>query len=104
LLCGGDLDPTVFFSVNTEVMAAFWPTLSAAGLVTVLDVNAAPSGPFAAVQTGFQANQMALLQFYMSPAGGSLSLAAAEQQLVQGYHTAVAPFCAVAARSFFSQF
>jgi hypothetical protein len=104
LLCGGDLDPTVFFSVNTETMAAFWPTLSAAGLVTVLDVNAAPSGPFAAVQAGFQANQTALLQYYMSAAGGSLSLAAAEQQLVQGYHTAVAPFCAVAARSFFSQF
>jgi hypothetical protein len=104
LLCGGDQDPTVFFSVNTQTMAAFWPAQSAAGLVTVLDVNGAPSGPFAAVQGGFQTNQMALLQFYMSPAGGSLSLGAAEQQLVQGYHTAVAPFCAVAARSFFSQF
>jgi hypothetical protein len=109
LLCGGGLDPTVFFSVNTETMAAFWPALSAAGLVTVLDVDVAldvdaASGPFAAVQMGFQANQTALLKFYMSAAGGSLSLAAAEQQLVQGYHTAVAPFCAVAARSFFSQF
>jgi hypothetical protein len=109
LLCGGGQDPTVFFSVNTETMAAFWPALSAAGLVTVLDVDVAldvdaASGPFAAVQVGFQANQTALLKFYMSAAGGSLSLAAAEQQLVQGYHTAVAPFCAVAARSFFSQF
>jgi Prolyl oligopeptidase family len=111
LLCGGDQDPTVFFSVNTLTMAAFWPKLTAAGLVTVLDLDdrrgqrgTPPPGPFAAVQAGFQANQTALLQFYMSAAGGGLSLAAAEQQLVQGYHGAVAPFCAVAARSFFSQF
>jgi acetyl esterase/lipase len=104
LLCGGDMDPTVFFSVNTETMAAFWPAQVSAGLITVLDVNATPSGPFAAVQAGFIGSQAALLEFYMSPAGGSLTLAAAEQQLVEGYHTAVAPFCAVAARSFFSQF
>ncbi|MDP9011088.1 MAG: prolyl oligopeptidase family serine peptidase [Pseudomonadota bacterium] len=104
LLCGGDQDPTVFFSVNTLTMAAFWPTLSAAGLLTVLDVNATPAGAFAAVQTAFQTNQATLLQFYMTAAGGGLSLTAAEQKLVQDYHGAVAPFCAVAARSFFSQF
>jgi hypothetical protein len=40
----------------------------------------------------------------MTAAGGGLSLTAAEQKLVQDYHGAVAPFCAVAARSFFSQF
>src|SRR5208283_162747 len=33
LLCGGDQDPTVYFSVNTETMAAFWSALPA-GLVT----------------------------------------------------------------------
>ncbi|MDP8986317.1 MAG: prolyl oligopeptidase family serine peptidase [Pseudomonadota bacterium] len=104
LLCGGDQDPTVFFSVNTLTMASFWPSLTAAGLVSVLDVSATPSGPFAAVQTAFQTSQAALLLYYMSSAGGGLSLTAAEQQLVQGYHTAVAPFCAVAARSFFSRF
>lgn len=103
LLCGGDEDPTVFFSVNTETMAAFWSALPA-GLVTVLDVNASPSGPFAAVQTGFIENQAQLLADYQTPAGGGLSLAAAELKLVEGYHTAVLPFCAVAARSFFSQF
>jgi hypothetical protein len=104
LLCGGDQDPTVFFSVNTETMAAFWPAQVAGGLVTVLDVNATPSGPFAAIQTGFIGSQVALLEYYQSAAGGGLSLAAAQQQLVLGYHTAVAPFCALAARSFFSQF
>ncbi len=103
LLCGGDQDPTVFFSVNTGTMAAFWSALPA-GLVTVLDVNAAPAGPFAAVQTGFQTSQAELLAYYESAAGGGLSAAAAQQLLVQGYHSAVAPFCAAAARSFFGQF
>ena len=104
LLCGGDLDPTVFFSVNTETMAAFWPDQVAAGLITVLDVNGTPAGAFAALQAGFIGSQAELLAFYQSPAGGSLSPAAAAEQLVIGYHTAVAPFCSVAARSFFSQF
>jgi hypothetical protein len=104
LLCGGDQDPTVFFSVNTGTMAAFWGPEVAAGLITVLDVGAKAAGPFAAIQTGFQNSQLALLQFYESAAGGGLSPAAAQQQLVEGYHGNVAPFCALAARSFFAQF
>jgi len=104
LLCGGDQDPTVFFSVNTETMAAFWPQQVASGLVKVLDVNGTPAGPFAQVQTAFIASQGALLEFYMSAAGGGLSLTAAEQQVVEGYHVNVAPFCSLAARSFFNQF
>jgi hypothetical protein len=67
-------------------------------------VNGAPAGPFAPFQEGFVASQDALLAFDMSAAGGGLTLAQAEQNLVQGYHGAVAPFCTVAARSFFSQF
>ncbi len=104
LLCGGDADPTVFFSVNTETMAAFWPAQVAAGLVTVLDVNGTPAGPFAKIQEGFLASQSALLEYYQTAAGGGLSLAAAELQLVENYHGNVAPFCSLAARSFFSQF
>jgi len=106
LLCGGDADPTVFFSVNTGTMKAFWSDLPA-GLVTVLDINGTPGTPlpaFAPLQVAFQASQTALLAYYQSAAGGSLSLAAAEAAVVQGTHTAEAPFCTVAARSFFSQF
>jgi hypothetical protein len=103
LLCGGDADPTVFFSVNTETMAAFWGPLVQAGLITVLDVGGTPAGPFAAIQTGFQASQAAQLAYYESAAGGGLSPAAAQLLLVEGYHGAVAPFCAAAARAFFSQ-
>jgi hypothetical protein len=103
LLCGGDQDPTVFFSVNTQVMQAFWSALPA-GLVTVLDVGGTPAGPFAAIQTGFQTSEAQLFAFYQTAAGGGLSPAAAEQQIIAGYHTNVAPFCSLAARSFFSQF
>lgn len=104
LLCGGDQDPTVFFSINTGVMAAFWAPEVQAGLVTVLDVNGTPAGPFAAIQTGFLQSQAQELAFLESAAGGGLSPQAAQLQLVQGYHGAVAPFCALAARSFFAQF
>jgi hypothetical protein len=101
LLCGGDQDPTVFFSVNTLTMQAFWSTSPAAPLITVLDVNGTPTAPFAEIQGGFQASQAALLAFYESTAGGGLSPAAAQQQVVASYHTNVAPFCAAAARAFF---
>ena len=104
LLCGGDQDPTVFFSVNTGTMAAFWAPEVQAGVITVLDVNGTPAGPFAPIQQGFQLSQAQLLAFYESAAGGGLSPQQAQLQLVQGYHTNVAPFCSLAARNFFAQF
>ena len=103
LLCGGDGDPTVYFSVNTLTMAAFWSPLVKAGLITVLDVGGTPAGPFAAVQTGFQESQAAQLAFYESTAGGGLTPAAAQLLLVEGYHGSVAPFCSAAARAFFDE-
>jgi len=95
LLCGGDMDPTVYFTLNTGTMQAFW---AAAGLpaevVTVLDVNGAVTAhdPFAAVKEGFQATEAGIL--------------ASEGQTaaVESYHTTVFPFCAAAARGFFSEF
>jgi hypothetical protein len=97
LLCGGAQDPTVFFSVNTLTMQAYWstpPNTAPPGVLTVLDVNATPnpSSPFAAVQVGFQTALAGLLA-----SGG-------QQAVVQNYHTTVAPFCSVAARGFFSLF
>jgi hypothetical protein len=108
LLCGGDADPTVFYAVNTGTMQAFWSDLPA-GLVNVLDINGPPAttpplDAFAPLQAAFQASQAALLLYYQSAAGGGLSAAAAAAAVVQGTHTAEAPFCTVAARSFFSLF
>jgi alpha/beta superfamily hydrolase len=93
LLCGGDQDPTVFFSVNTGTMQAFWSALPA-GVVTVLDVNGAvdSSSPFAPLQVAFQTTLAGLLA-----SGG-------QEAVVENYHTTVAPFCTVAARGFFGQF
>lgn len=93
LLCGGDQDPTVFFSVNTGTMATYWAA-APQGLITVLDMNGTPASgdPFAALQLAFQQQLAATVS-----AQGQLAAA-------EGYHTSVAPFCAVAARSFFSQF
>lgn len=93
LLCGGDQDPTVFFSLNTGTMATYWQSLPA-GAVTVLDVNA-PVGandPFAPLQLAFQKELASLLA------------TVGETGVAESYHTTVAPFCTVAARSFFSQF
>jgi acetyl esterase/lipase len=104
LLCGGGADPTVFFGVNTGTMAAFWPAQVASGLLTVLDVNATPAGPYAEIQTAFSASQAALLAFYQSADGGGLSPAAAQAQVTENYHANVAPFCSLAARSFFGKF
>ena len=103
LLCGGDADPTVFFSTNTGTMATFWAPLVQAGLITVLDVNGTPGGAFAAIQAGFQESQAQQLAYYESAAGGGLSPEAAALLIVEGYHTSVAPFCAAAARAFFSE-
>ncbi|MFI4868115.1 MAG: alpha/beta hydrolase family protein [Steroidobacterales bacterium] len=106
LMCGGEKDPTVFFSADTLTMAAFWSTLPA-GLVTALDVDPAggPSGPYAPIQAAFQASQAQELAQLQTAPGGALSLAAAEQVLIGNYHGAsVIPFCSLAARIFFSNF
>jgi hypothetical protein len=103
LLCGGDGDPTVFYSVNTGTMKTYWNTLVEDGLVQVLDVGATPTSTagFGPIQAAFLANQAALLAYYQTSAGGGLTLAAATTAVVENYHTNVAPFCALAARSFF---
>jgi len=92
LMCGGDQDPTVFFSVDTGTMATYWAALPP-GLISVLDVNATPTAndPFAPLQLAFQADIASILA------------TSGEVGVAEGYHDAVAPFCTVAARSFFSQ-
>jgi hypothetical protein len=98
LLCGGNGDPTVFYSLNTKLMGALWAGLPA-GLVTVLDVDSAPTGatdPFAAAKVGFGQLKAATAQ----AAGAN-----AAQVVTAAYHgSLVPPFCNAAARGFFSQF
>jgi dienelactone hydrolase len=99
MLCGGNGDPTVFYSLNTQVMQGLWsapsPLAPPAGLLTVLDVDSASPGagdPFAAVRAGFAQAKAAT---YAS--GGA-------NAVVQAYHGGlVPPFCNAAARGFFQQ-
>ncbi|HVY24573.1 MAG TPA: hypothetical protein VG962_14590 [Steroidobacteraceae bacterium] len=93
LLCGGENDPTVFF-MNTQIMAGYW-SAAPTGLINVLDVDPSqidPNNPFAAIQGAFKS---------LEPAPN------ADQQTqlawIQSYHSSVAPFCTLAALSFFSQ-
>ena len=98
LLCAGNGDPTVFYSLNTGLMKALWGALPA-GLVTVLDVDSAVTGatdPFAAAKMGFAQTKQA-----MAVAAGANAAAT----ITAAYHgTLVPPFCNAAARGFFSQF
>ncbi len=108
LLCGGGQDPTVYYT-NTQIMEGNWSQLVAASLVTGLDVDLATAGPtlpaFVPIQQAFQAAGAAEFAYLTSapPAGLGLSPAAAQIQLIKSYHTSVLPFCAVAARSFFTK-
>ncbi|MBC7918179.1 MAG: alpha/beta hydrolase [Rhodoferax sp.] len=100
LLCAGSGDPTVFYSLNTQVMGALWAGLPA-GLVTVLDVDSAagapgPTNPFFAAKAGF-----AQLKAQTAAAAGANAAVA----VTTAYHgSLVPPFCNAAARGFFSQF
>ena len=94
LMCGGDMDPTVFFSVNTQVMQQYWAGLPP-GAITVVDINAAvtgPTDPFAAAKVGYQTTI------------AGIAAAAGQSAAVQATHATEAPFCTAVARGFFAQF
>ncbi|HEV2703827.1 MAG TPA: prolyl oligopeptidase family serine peptidase [Steroidobacteraceae bacterium] len=94
LMCGGDQDPTVFFSVNTLVMQQYWSKLPA-GLITVVDVAAPVTGttdPFAAAKVGYQTTI------------AGIAAAQGQSAAVQAIHTTEAPFCTAVARGFFAEF
>jgi hypothetical protein len=107
LLCAGSNDPTVFYSVNTQLMQGFWsspsPAAPAAGLLTVLNVDSAPTGaadPYAAAKVGFgqaKAGTAAAAVAAGASDGGASAVTLA-------YHgSLVPPFCNAAARGFFQQ-
>ncbi|MDB5932329.1 MAG: hypothetical protein JWR60_4036 [Polaromonas sp.] len=107
LLCAGSNDPTVFYSVNTQLMQGFWsapsPAAPAAGLLTVLNVDSAPTGatdPYAAAKVGFG-------QAKAGTAAAAVAAGATDggaSAVTQAYHgSLVPPFCNTAARGFFQQ-
>lgn len=112
LLCGGNGDPTVFYNLNTQVMAGVWGAKVASGLVTVLDVDSSPTGasdPFAAAKVGFTTTKT---NTYTAAYNAAITAgktpteatASATSAVTVNYHGGlVPPFCNAAARGFFNQ-
>jgi hypothetical protein len=100
LLCGGHDDPTVFW-LNTQAMESYWATHAPGAPVTVLDVDAAPSGgddPYADLKQRFGlAKDLVAAQ---SVAQGATD--GGWKAVLETYHAGlVAPFCLEAAQEFF---
>ena len=98
LLCGGDLDPVVFF-LNTQLMQNYWNSQAPAASSTVLDLESSPSAndPYTSLKQGFQVAKAAVAADAIAHGATDGGQAA----VFEAYHVSlVAPFCAAAARSF----
>jgi Prolyl oligopeptidase family len=101
-LCGGDLDPVVFW-LNTQLMLNYWAAHRPATPVGVLDLEApiAANDPYGDLKTGFEAAK-ALIQAQAVVQGATDNGATA---VFTAYHaTLVAPFCVAAAKRFFANY
>ena len=102
-LCGGDMDPLVFW-FNTELMQSYWtPRAAASTPISVLDLDSAPSAndPYAGLKKDFAiAKDLVAASAVAQGAtdGGALAVA-------EAYHaTLVAPFCFAAVKTYFAQY
>lgn len=101
LLCGGHDDPTVLW-LNTQLMQAYLAQHAPSAPVTILDVDAAPSGssdPYADLKHRFGiAKDLVAAEAIATGAtdGG-------QEAVFEAYHAGlVAPFCLEAAQGFFA--
>ena len=101
LLCGGNLDPVVFW-LNTQLMQAYWQSRTPApASINVLDLESPASGadPYANLKTDFALEKDLIAATAVAAGaqdGGAFAVA-------EAYHTTlVAPLCFAAAKSFFA--
>ena len=100
LLCGGDVDPLVFF-FNTQLMQQYWAAQTPSPAVSVLDLEAAAStnDPYANLKQDFEIAKALVATTAISQGatdGGALAVA-------EAYHAMlVAPVCFAAVKSFFA--
>ncbi len=99
LLCGGNMDPLVFW-LNTQLMQNYWTSHAPASApISVLDVDSAATAndPYADLKKGFAAARALVAAVAVEQGatdGGALAVA-------EAYHaTLVAPFCFAAAKTF----
>ncbi|MBV8342014.1 MAG: alpha/beta hydrolase, partial [Gammaproteobacteria bacterium] len=98
LLCGGALDPVVFW-FNAQLMQSYWSQHVPAAPVGLLDLESSASAqdPYAALKQGFEAAKAAVAADAVAHGATDGGAAA----VFTAYHaTLVAPFCLAAARSF----
>ncbi len=90
LLCGGNADPTVFFSLNTQGAKTYFNSKSVPDpMVKVLDVDSAFAGD------GFDLARGGFAQAKAGVTGGASAV-------LQAYHgTLVPPFCNAASKGYF---
>jgi alpha/beta superfamily hydrolase len=100
LLCGGAVDPLVFW-FNSQLMQQFWATQSSVAPISVLDLESAAStnDPYGSLKQEFEIAKALIAATAVSQGatdGGAFAVA-------EAYHaTLVAPFCFAATRSFFA--
>lgn len=99
LLCGGNADPTVYFANTQATEGYFLGNGMPAPLLTVLDLDSAPSSasdPFAAAKVGFGQAKTAVIN------GAIAAHADPVLAVTLKYHgELLPPFCEAAARGFF---
>ena len=99
-LCGGDVDPLVFF-FNTQLIQSYWAAQAPSASVSVLDLEAAavPNDPYANLKQDFAIAKALVAATAVSQGatdGGALAVA-------EAYHAMlVAPLCFAATNSFFA--
>jgi hypothetical protein len=101
LLCGGDMDPLVFW-LNTQLMQSYWASHAPASApISVLNLESAATAndPYAGLKTDFAAAKALVAATAIEQGatdGGELAVA-------EVYHTVlVAPFCFAAVKTFFA--
>lgn len=98
LLCGGALDPVVFW-LNAQLMQDYWAQHTPTAPVAALDLESAVSAqdPYATLKQGFALAKAAVAADAVAHGATDGGAAA----VFEAYHASlVAPFCLAAARSF----
>ncbi|MEJ0008791.1 MAG: prolyl oligopeptidase family serine peptidase [Steroidobacteraceae bacterium] len=102
-LCGGDLDPVVFF-FNTQLMQAYWtlhaPASASIGVVD-LESSVAANDHYGNLKQDFQIAKQAVVLDAVAQGATDGGVDA----VFEAYHaTLVAPFCLAAAKEFFANY
>ena len=101
LLCGGSGDPTVFYSVNTSVVAGLWAAKSVPNW-TVLNLESSTAPGLGSTAAGAAAYQGLFAQAKSDFIAALPSGSDPVTEVTKNYHgTLVPPYCSRAARDFF---